>query len=73
MPSPYRALSLCATLAVPRRAPGADILFAIRLKQADSCDELTPTQLEPFGSLCQERRCKAGDIVFVDNAACDGL
>jgi CRP-like cAMP-binding protein len=47
--------------------------FATLLKQADIFYELTPTQLELVGSLCQERRCKAGDIIFEENAASDEL
>ena len=47
--------------------------FANILKQADIFYELTPTQLELVASLCQERRCKAGDIIFEENAASDEL
>lgn len=47
--------------------------FATILKQADIFYELTPTQLELVASLCQERRCKAGDIIFEENAASDEL
>ncbi|MGH2524367.1 MAG: cyclic nucleotide-binding domain-containing protein [Anaerolineales bacterium] len=43
------------------------------LKQADIFFELTPTQMELIASLCQERRCKAGDIIFEENAASDEL
>ncbi len=47
--------------------------FANHLKQADIFYELTPTQLELVAALCQERRCKAGDIIFEENAASDEL
>ena len=47
--------------------------FANSLKQADIFYELTPTQLELVASLCQERRCNAGDIIFEENAASDEL
>jgi len=47
--------------------------FANILKQADIFFELTPTQLELVASLCQERRCRAGDIIFEENAASDEL
>jgi len=47
--------------------------FANNLKQADIFYELTPTQLELVAALCQERRCKAGDIIFEENAASDEL
>lgn len=47
--------------------------FANILKQADIFYELTPTQLELVAALCQERRCKAGDIIFEENAASDEL
>ena len=43
------------------------------LKQSDIFFELTPTQLELVASLCQERRCKAGDLIFEENAASDEL
>jgi CRP/FNR family cyclic AMP-dependent transcriptional regulator len=43
------------------------------LKQTDILFELTPTQLELIGSLCQERRYNAGDIIFEENAASDEL
>jgi CRP/FNR family transcriptional regulator, cyclic AMP receptor protein len=47
--------------------------FATMLKQADIFYELTPTQLELIAAICQERRCKAGDILFEENAASDEL
>jgi len=47
--------------------------FANILKSADIFYELTPTQLELIAALCQERRCKAGDIIFEENAASDEL
>ena len=43
------------------------------LKQADIFYEVTPTQLELVAALCQERRCKTGDIIFEENAASDEL
>ena len=43
------------------------------LKQSDIFFELTPTQLELVASLCQERRCKVGDLIFEENAASDEL
>ncbi len=47
--------------------------FANILKQADIFFELSATQLELVAALCQERRCKAGDIIFEENAASDEL
>jgi len=47
--------------------------FANILKSADIFYELTPTQLELIAALCQERRCKSGDIIFEENAASDEL
>lgn len=47
--------------------------FATILKQADIFFELTPTQLELIASLCQERRCKTGDVIFEENAPSDEL
>jgi CRP-like cAMP-binding protein len=47
--------------------------FANLLKQADIFYELTPTQLELVAALVQERRCRAGDIIFEENAASDEL
>ena len=47
--------------------------FATILKHIDIFYELTPTQLELVAALCQERRCKAGDIIFEENAASDEL
>jgi CRP-like cAMP-binding protein len=47
--------------------------FATILKQADIFYEVTPTQLELIAAICQERRCKAGDIIFEENAASDEL
>ena len=47
--------------------------FASSLKQADIFFELTPTQLELVAAVCQERRCKAGDVIFEENAASDEL
>ena len=47
--------------------------FASILKQADIFYELTPNQLELVASLCQERRCNAGDLIFEENAASDEL
>lgn len=47
--------------------------FANILKQADIFYEVTPTQLELVASLCQERRCNAGDLIFEENAASDEL
>jgi CRP-like cAMP-binding protein len=47
--------------------------LAAILKQTDIFFELTPTQLELVASLCQERRCKAGDVIFEENAASDEL
>jgi len=47
--------------------------FANILKQTDIFFELTPTQLELVASLCQERKCKAGDVIFEENAASDEL
>ena len=43
------------------------------LKQTDIFYELTPTQLELVASLCQERKCRAGDVIFEENAASDEL
>jgi CRP-like cAMP-binding protein len=43
------------------------------LKQSDIFYELTPTQLELIAALCQERQCKAGDLIFEENAASDEL
>jgi CRP-like cAMP-binding protein len=43
------------------------------LKQTDIFYELTPTQIELIASLCQERRCNAGDVIFEENAASDEL
>ncbi len=43
------------------------------LKQSDIFYELTPTQLELIAALCQERHCKAGDLIFEENAASDEL
>jgi CRP/FNR family cyclic AMP-dependent transcriptional regulator len=47
--------------------------FASSLKQADIFFELTATQLELVAALCEERSCKAGDIIFEENAASDEL
>jgi signal-transduction protein with cAMP-binding, CBS, and nucleotidyltransferase domain len=47
--------------------------LANSLKQADIFFELTPTQLELVAALCQERRGKAGDVIFEENAASDEL
>ncbi|MBI3359654.1 MAG: cyclic nucleotide-binding domain-containing protein [Chloroflexi bacterium] len=47
--------------------------FANILKQADIFFELTPTQLELIASLCHERRCKTGDVIFEENAPSDEL
>ncbi len=47
--------------------------FASILKQADIFYEVTPNQLELVASLCQERRCNAGDLIFEENAASDEL
>ncbi len=43
------------------------------LKQADIFIELTPTQLELIGSLCEERRLNTGDVVFEENSPSDEL
>ncbi len=43
------------------------------LKQADIFYELTTTQLELIASICEERHCQTGDIVFGENAAGDEL
>jgi CRP-like cAMP-binding protein len=43
------------------------------LKQTDIFYELLPPQLELIAALCQERRCKAGDVIFEENAASDEL
>lgn len=43
------------------------------LKQTDIFFEFTPTQLELVTSLCQERKCNTGDIIFQENAASDEL
>src|SRR5690349_6338005 len=59
------AFAICATL--------LGMSFATILKQADIFYELTPTQLEMVAALCQERRGKAGDIIFEENAASDEL
>jgi CRP-like cAMP-binding protein len=47
--------------------------FAAILKQADIFFELAPAQLEQVAALCQERRCKSGDVIFEENAASDEL
>ena len=47
--------------------------LATTLKQIDIFYELSPTQLELVAAICQERRCKAGDIIFEENAASDEL
>src|SRR2546423_13708940 len=52
---------------------GAAMTFANSLRQADIFYELTPSQLELIAALCQERRCKAGDMIFEENAASDEL
>jgi CRP-like cAMP-binding protein len=56
-------------------APRAEVFMPLAhiLKQTDIFYELTPTQLELIASLCQERRCKAGDVIFEENAASDEL
>ncbi len=43
------------------------------LKQADIFYELTTTQLELIGSICEERHCQTGDIVFAENSVGDEL
>ena len=43
------------------------------LKQADIFFELAPTQLDLVASICQERKCDAGDVIFEENAASDEL
>ena len=47
--------------------------LANTLKQTDIFYELPPTQLELVAAICQERRCKAGDVIFEENAASDEL
>jgi CRP-like cAMP-binding protein len=47
--------------------------FVASLKQADIFYEMTQTQLELIAALCHERRCRAGDIIFEENAASDEL
>ena len=47
--------------------------FVNILKQADIFFEMTPTQLELIASLCRERRCKTGDLIFEENAPSDEL
>jgi CRP/FNR family cyclic AMP-dependent transcriptional regulator len=43
------------------------------LKQADIFYELTTTQLELIGSICEERHCQTGDIVFAESTVGDEL
>ena len=43
------------------------------LKQADIFYELTTTQLELIGSICEERHYQTGDEVFAENTAGDEL
>lgn len=47
--------------------------FTNTLKQADIFFELTPTQLELVGSLCEERRLNTGDLIFEENTPSDEL
>ena len=47
--------------------------FTNILKQADIFVELTPTQLELVGSLCEERRLNTGDLIFEENTPSDEL
>jgi CRP-like cAMP-binding protein len=37
------------------------------LRQADIFDELTNTQMELVGSICQERHYQSEDIIFHEN------
>lgn len=43
------------------------------LKQSDIFFELSATQLDLIAALCHERRCKANDLIFEENAASDEL
>ncbi len=43
------------------------------LKQADIFYELTTTQLELIGSICEERHYQTGDVVFNENTVGDEL
>lgn len=43
------------------------------LKQADIFYEMTTTQLELIGSICEERHYQTGDIVFAENTVGDEL
>src|SRR6185295_11407951 len=43
------------------------------LKQADIFYELTTTQLELIGSICEERHYNTGDLIFAENTAGDEL
>jgi len=47
--------------------------FTNILKQADIFVDLTPTQLELAGSLCEERRLNTGDLIFEENTPSDEL
>jgi len=39
------------------------------LKQIDIFEGLTDVQLEMISSICQERRCRAGEMIFDENSA----
>lgn len=43
------------------------------LKQADILYQMTPTQLEMVGTICQERAYNAGEIIFPEGAGSDEL
>src|SRR5215218_182304 len=43
------------------------------LKQADIFYELTTTQLELIGSICEERHYQTGDLIFAENTVGDEL
>jgi CRP/FNR family transcriptional regulator, cyclic AMP receptor protein len=43
------------------------------LKQADIFYELTTTQLELIGSICEERHYQTGEMIFTENSAGDEL
>lgn len=66
------SVELCYTAA--HRHPEHNCMsFTNILKQADIFFELTTQQIELIASICQERRCKAGDLIFEENAASDEL
>lgn len=49
------------------------MLITAVLKQADIFYELTNTQLELVASICQEKACSQGDLVFAENTRGDAL